>query len=438
EGLLNNALSGLKLNNCDFIPAITEPALHYHIYEGSKENNSSKLLQEIIEEIQKTKNITVEKENIGYTELAGGQLLSVFADGEIGVIRLINSMAGLHGRQRSYKIPSVKSADLSLAYYVAKRKKFFPDDYSLIVYIGKEYSKLIFLQGKKLKHIGATLDVGTMNLHTYDVYFSKILLEMENGGIPRIDNVILCGEDDSENLILSFYGTFPEANVNKLDFEGIDLSQISDEDKEKISSFSIPISVAFEYLDELAKEYQGINLLPQYVKEDQKFFQFGWHAFVILPLLFICTLFFTKTIIEYGKTISANQKEITKLADIQRQNQLILNQINEFQTKIDNLGGTQAILDSAASGTEVWSRMTEKISSFAAARKNMWVTSVQPAPNNQIVLTGYGLNRGVLTDFTESTKNGLLKSIVYESLRDRNAYKFTLNFDLNNFSGKDE
>jgi hypothetical protein len=82
--------------------------------------------------------------------------------------------------------------------------------------------------------------------------------------------------------------------------------------------------------------------------------------------------------------------------------------------------------------------MTEKISFFAAARKNMWVTSVQPAPNNQIVLTGYGLNRSVLTDFTESSKNGLLKSIVYESLRDRNAYKFTLNFDLNNFSGKDE
>jgi hypothetical protein len=31
-----------------------------------------------------------------------------------------------------------------------------------------------------------------------------------------LDNIIVCGEDDSENLILSFYGTFPEANVSRL------------------------------------------------------------------------------------------------------------------------------------------------------------------------------------------------------------------------------
>ncbi|MGE5680108.1 MAG: PilN domain-containing protein [Bacillota bacterium] len=438
EGLLNSALAGLKLNSCEFIPAITEPALHYHVYEGQKDQGSSKMTQEIIEEIQKSKNITVAKESIGYTELAGGQVLSVFADGEIGVIRLINALAGLNGRQRSYKIPAVKSADLSLAYYVAKKKKFFPDDYSLIVYIGKEYSKLIFLQGKKLKHIGATLDVGTVNLHTYDVYFSKILLEMENGGIPRIDNVVLCGEDDSENLILSFYGTFPEANVSKLDFEGIDIVSLADDHKEKMSSFSVPIAVAVEYYDELNHETKGINLLPQYVKEEQKFLQFGWHALIILPILFAVTLYFTKTIIQNSRDISKNEIEITELTKIQNENKKILDQISEFQGKIDNLGGTQAILDSAASGTEVWSRMTDQIASFAGARKNMWITSIQPDKGSQVVVTGFGLNRSVLTEFTESTKNGLLKSVVFESIRDRNAYKFTLNFDLTNFSGKDE
>ena len=48
---------------------------------------------------------------------------------------------------------------------------------------------------------------------------------MENGGIPRLDNVILCGEDNSENLVLSFYGTFPEANVTDLKFDGLDLTE---------------------------------------------------------------------------------------------------------------------------------------------------------------------------------------------------------------------
>ena len=53
--------------------------------------------------------------------------------------------------------------------------------------------------------------------------FLKYLLEMENGGISSLDNIIVCGEDDSENLILSFYGTFPEANVTRLEFDDVDL-----------------------------------------------------------------------------------------------------------------------------------------------------------------------------------------------------------------------
>ena len=205
---IQKELSGLNLSQYSFIPALTEPAIYYHLYEGSRADKPAKLKQDIINEILESKNISVEKDSLDFTELSDKSLLSVFVVGEVATINLINSVAVSNGK-KYYNVPTVKSSDISLAYYVAKKKKFFPDDHSLIVYIGKEYSKLIFLQGRKLKHIGTTLDIGLSNLHTYDVYFSKILLEMENGGIPSLDNIIVCGEDDSENLILSFYGTFP-------------------------------------------------------------------------------------------------------------------------------------------------------------------------------------------------------------------------------------
>ena len=189
----------MNLSKYSFIPALTEPTIYYHLYEGAKPQKPLKLKQQIIDEILETKNVSVDRDSIDYTELADKSLLSVFIVGEVACVNLINSLASQNNR-RFYKIPTVKSSDISLAYYVAKKKKFFPDDHSLIVYIGKDYTKLIFLQGRKLKHIGTTLDIGTSNLHTYDVYFSKILLEMETGGIPSLDNIIVCGEDDSENL----------------------------------------------------------------------------------------------------------------------------------------------------------------------------------------------------------------------------------------------
>lgn len=225
--LISTSLKGINLTNSLFIPVLTEPALHYHVYEGSKLGKSSKFVQDLISDISETKNMTVSKEELAYVELADKSSLAVFLSGESSSIKLVNSLAGYNGR-RFYKIPTIKSADVALANYAAKKKKFFPDDQSLIVHIGKEYSKLIFLQGRKLKHIGTTLDIGTTNLHTYDVYFSKILLEMDNGGISSLDNIIVCGEDDSENLILSFYGTFPEANVSRLEFDEVDNSALDD------------------------------------------------------------------------------------------------------------------------------------------------------------------------------------------------------------------
>jgi len=436
--VINSSLRGIPLNKAFFVPALTEPSIIYHIYEGSKKSKSARLTQEIADDIYQTKNISVDKESLGYTELADKSILSVFLSNDVGCFRLINSLAQLNGK-RYYKIPTVKSAEISLAYYVAKRKKFFPDDQSLIVYIGKEYSKLIFLHGRKLKHIGSTLDIGTINLNTYDVYFSKILLEMENGGISQLDNIIVCGEDDSENLILSFYGTFPEANVSRLEFDDLDLSSLGGDVKESFSAFSIPIAVANEYFEEIAEEYKGINLLPRYVKEDQKSFQFAWHGYAIIPLLFAATFFITTQALLNNKKLNALDHEVLKYSGLLKQNKELLAKISSVENKISSFGQTQAILDSASKGTGVWSRNLAHISDFFAGKGNIWSTRLTSKDNRNVDLEGYSLSKSVLTQFAYSINVSQLKGIYSEDLRDKNIYKFNLQYNLSSYlKDKDE
>jgi len=434
---INNSLAGINLSNALFIPALTEPAIYFHVYEGIKNIRSTKITQEIIDDIQETKHVSVEKESIGYIELADKSLLSVFVSGEISCVNMINSLAAFNNK-RNYKIPTIKCAEVSLAYYVAKKKKFFPDDHSLIVYIGKEYSKLIFLQGRKLKHIGSTLDIGTQNLHTYDVYFSKILLEMENGGISSLDNIIVCGEDDSENLILSFYGTFPEANVSRLEFDDLDSTLVDAERKEKFSSFTVPLAVATEYFDEQTKETKGINLLPKYIREEQKFFQFSWHGYAMLPILFVAAFFITQQILNNSSELSRMDDEITQKTILMKENQEILNKIKDVETKISSFDQTQAILDSAAVGTELWGKVTRHVANFCQSRKNLWLTKISKEEDDQVLLEGYALSKNVLTDFAYSIESSILKSVVYEALREENAYRFIINFNITNFSNKNE
>lgn len=428
-GQLHAALHDLKIKNMNYIPVVTEPIVNYHAYEGPRDQNKKKLIQTIIKDLQTTKGITVDEDSMDLTELNEKTILGVFLEGDIPCVGLINQLAN-YNRKRYLKIPTIKTAELSLAYFVSKSTKFFPEDYTLIVYIGKEYSKLIFLEGQRLKHIGSTLDIGTKNLHTYDVYFSKILLEMENGGIPKLDNVMICGEDRSENLILSFYGTFPEANVSELKFPSFDTTWLKEEEVKNLALFAIPIAVATEYFDELDKSYIGINFLPRYVQENQKVFDFGWHGYTLLPILFGATFYFTFNILNNVKHINELNYEIERLMQRQTQNQELVQEITPLEQRINSFDATQKILDSAAVGSGIWNRTISKVSDFAERRRNFWVTKLETVNKTDVKLDGFSLSRSVLTEFADLYKSSLLKKINYEPLREKSAFSYTLSFKL--------
>jgi len=432
---LNDSLGNFKLANMVYIPIVTEPIVNYHHYEGPKPDTKKKLIQTLIKDLQTTKGITVTEDLVDITETNEKSTLGVFLEGDIPCVGLINQLANFNKR-RYLKIPTIKTAELSLAYYVSKSTKFFPEDNSLIVYIGKEYSKLIFLEGQKLRHIGSPLDIGTKNLHTYDVYFSKILLEMENGGIPKLDNIILCGEDRSENLILSFYGTFPEANVSELKFENFDINLLNEEDQKNLALYAIPISVGMEYFDELDKVHVGVNFLPKYIQENQKFFQFGWHSYALMPLLFAAAFFLTFKTLSNLRELKELDFEIERLNQRQIQNQTLVNQITPLEVRINSFDATQNIIDGASEGAGLWNSTLGRISDFAETRRNFWVSKMEPISKDEIKLVGYSLSRSVLTEFAEMNKSSLLKNINYEPLREKNAFSYTLNLKLQNDSLK--
>jgi hypothetical protein len=426
-----------ELKDAEFIPVVTDPVVSHHNFVGNITNNKKKNINSIITDISKSKNIAVTADTIDYIQINNDTLHSVFIKEDNTSVNFINSWANQNGK-KYYKIATIKNSETALAHYVAKSNDFFEEDFTLIINTGQESSKLIFLKGKKLFHIGSTLDIGTKDIHTYDVYFSKILLEMENGAIPRLDNVILCGEDNSENLVLSFYGTFPEANVTELKFDGLNLTNLSDEQKENLSAFAFPIAAGLEYFDEKEKKYQGINFLPKYIAENQKFIQFGWHSLIVMPLLFAATFFFTFQILENNKLLNEQQREITRLKQLKAQNELIIQEMDGYTSKINNFDNTQAVLDSATAGTEVWGKMLTKVSDFMERRRNFWVSNLETNTDKVVALKGYALSRNVLTEFVENSDAALLNTVIYEPLRDTKTYSYTLNFNLTTDGAKNQ
>lgn len=427
--LFNSTLSGIKVTSLDYIPIVTEPTVNYHHYEGQIGTNKKKLIQAVVADILVSKGITTEPDLVDVVSTNDKTTLALFLEGDIHCVGLINQLANFNNK-RYLKIPTIKSAELALSYFVSKTNKFFPEDFSLIVYIGKEYSKLIFLEGQKLKHIGSTLDIGTKNLHTYDVYFSKILLEMENGGVPKLDNIIICGEDRSENLILSFFGTFPEANVTELKFDGFDTSLLNEESAQNLALYAMPISVGVEYFDEIDKMHVGANFLPKYVQENQKTFQFAWHGYLLVALLFIATFFFTFHILSNVRQIKDLDYEIERLQQRQAQNQALVDEITPLDVRINTFDATQGIIDSAATGAGLWNKNITRLSDFMERRRSFWFSKIEPTNPEVLKLTGYSLSRSVLTEFADQNRFSILKNINYEPLREKSAFSFSMEYRI--------
>ena len=191
---------------------------------------------------------------------------------------------------------------------------------------------------------------------------------------------------------------------------------------------------AVEYFDELEKTYVGVNFLPKYVQENQKFLDFGWHSYALLPILFGATFLFTLQILSSYNHIRDLNFEIERLSQRQNQNQALVQEIAPLEGRISSFDATQKILDTASVGAGIWNRTLSKISDFAERRRNFWVTKVESPAKEEIRLSGYSLSRSVLTEFADVYKTSILKKITFEPLRDKSSFSYILSLKMHDDS----
>jgi hypothetical protein len=416
---LNNFFVGEDLSKCKFIPILSEPAVYFQKVNDEKDLASLNINPK--GKIETT---------IDFVELYDESKLAVYPSGQSSYLQAIDALARMNNR-KFFKIPTVKSAEISLAYYVSRKRKFQDKEISLIVYVGKEYSKLIFLNGDKLFHIGTTLSVGKNSFNAHNVIVSKILLEMEHASISNIDNIIVCGEDETEDLILTVSEAYPKATVTVQSIESVEIQGIDSFSTE--ASFIIPAAVAEEYYAELDKEMEGINLLPGYIKEEQRIFHIGWQGYLMMVLIVLSAAFFLNTIFSNINSSKEKDREIGRLLVIQAQNKETVDKIKSYESKIQNVDQTKATLNQLSSGTGILSVQMKKLANFANQKRNMWMNKLTVDKQKNVKLGGFTFSRIIVKELSDSYNGSILESILYEPLRDTRTFKFSI--DAGNLMG---
>ena len=415
---LNEFFYGQEIYKCQFVPVLGEPAIYFQ-----KMNDQKDVANLNVNAKGKIDN------TIGYVKLYDSSTLAVYPSGKSNYLQALDSLAKMNNR-RFLKIPSVKSAEISLASYIAGKKKFESLENTLILYTGKEYSKLIFLTGDKLHHISPTLSVGKNSFNAHNVIVSKILLEMEHAGFSKLDNIIVCGEDETEEFLSIITEAYPQSKVETLKFDDIEINNI--DSFSTLGSFIVPISVAEEFYNEQNKKFTGINLLPNYIKEEQKPFHFGWQSYLMMALIFASAFYLSFRIVANKEKMKNMKSEINQLHLIEAQNQETVNKIKSYEARIKNVDQTKATLNNLSSGTGILSDAVKKVADFTDSKRNLWISSINLSADKSWQVSGYTLSRIVVRELSDSYKQSLLQNIVYEPLRDYRAFKFLIDSGKHN------
>lgn len=437
EPMLSNVLSSKVRNIKDivFVPVVTEPQVSYLILNNVPKLKEKELKQFIIDKWLESKVSSIDEKNLRYYKYNEDTYLTIYINEEYPVLKEIEKFARFW-KMRMPRIPFISGGDICLASYVLNKYNIQPDKNYLIVHIGIDSSRIIFISNKTIKHISSYLGIGIQTSGFHDIIISKINLEMDNVQISEIDKIFLAGEVVETTVQLTFYGSFPLAEIEVIKFDDLDVSSLPEDKRAQVPVYAFCIAPLFFMLRKDKSRIPFVNLLPYDLIEAQKVFKLSPIGYALLFLIFVAVVFFTQKYITNNKKIQVLDTEIRSKQLLIAENAELVNRVNQLSQRIDAGLRIQRTIDTLILGAERWTEILLKIHEYQPDKRRIWLTSFA-ATDEEVKITGVGINKYTIPDFSDHLDKALLKSMMSQELREReiNRFEITLNPEKYGYKG---
>ena len=405
--------------------SIGEPYVFYHPVEVPRKSNPDKIILKIIEELQATRSGVTKEQVKLLPTTSETSYIGVVREQHIPVIDLVMSARPFLGPQMP-KIAFVESSDIALINLIKSNYSLRDEEITVIVHVGMEYTRLLFMSGKDLFNIAPSISEGADSYSVQNTIYSRILLGQDNLNLPRIDRVILCGECKNFDIKGFLSSLLVGADVDYLQLPRVDLSQLPAGGEELIQQYAVPIASAIRAVAPKLKNFYVADLTPRLVLESQKIFKLAWHGLVLATFVFASTFFFTYR-------YASNQSQIVKLRNdvsVKRiradEVEALRPQIANVQAQFSRFSTATTLLDSLMPNTERWSTLVASISKTVDRVGAIWITDVHQLDDGTYSLEGFSLYRDRIPDFAMSYPGSILKKVAIADIRGKTVYDFQI------------
>lgn len=406
--------------------SVGEPQIFYNTFETDWGLKNRKLMKRLTTELATLKEEyhALEPDAIGLVPMTEGHLTAVVRERNLAIIDEMEQVKS-YVAGRLPMIQFVESVELSLVNMI-RFKYDLPDEaVTLLLYVGQDYSRFIFLKGSEIHHISQMIADGANSPTVASTISSRLLFELDDIDLLGIDSVLLLGEAVRDDMIDQLSESLaPEVRIEPVEIEFLDRSLQQGDPSMDLAPFGAAIGAAMRALEAEDADGYKIDLTPARIKEGQNTLMIskpGWLLLVLIPLIGAFTFY---QIGQYEHQV----KEL-RLQTIPRKVQM--EQYRELEKKIEEAQGTLAsfersfsVIDSLVVGTDTWSRYLSRVAKLTDRIGGFWFTDISSLENNQVRLVGYSLYRNRIPRLVEQLGNAKLERVDVQEIREKTVYRF--------------
>ena len=421
-GLLSGLQEKFTLNY-----ALSEPAVTYQEFDSDFGLKGNSLRKRLVEELAATRSTPPQLDGLDYIPHATGGLLTVIREDGLNLYDLLTEVRTFLG-PNAPNLHLIDSSDIALMEMVRTGYEVQDEEVSVVVYVGHDFSRIIFLQGKEYLHFAPIISEGHESPNIENTLYSRILLEQDNIALARMDRIILAGEAHKVNLLESLAPQFTSAQVEYAHIPGIELEQFDGSVGEALSEYAIPLMNAWKALEPKRKSFFSTSLIPGAIVEAQKVFKLAWHGWVTALGIIVAIAFFYNAILEQSVEIRRAKEELAskqvRLADLD----LFRARKDVLQSDINRYINATTTYDSIAPGGDRWSRILHYVATSVEDLNSLWIYNVKPDPANRavVILSGRSIYRTRIPRIASIFERARLQEVRTTSIRNKIVYEFDI------------
>lgn len=405
--------------------SIGDPYVFYHPIEVPGKEKPEKIVTKIVEELQATRSgVTRDQVELLPTTVESGYI-GVVRERDIPALDLVMSARPFLG-PRMPKIAFVESSDIALVNLVRNNYPLRIDEVTVVVYVGMEYTRLIFMRGRGLFNIAPIIGEGADSFSVQNTIYSRILLGQDNLSLPRIDRVILCGECKNFDIKGFLSSLLVGAEVDYLQLSRVDASQLPAGGSDLIPQYAVPIASAARAVAGKSRTYYVANLTPPRIVEGQKIFKLAWHGLILSVIVFGSTFYFTYNFAMNESEVSKVKGDVATKRMQAAEVDALKSRVADVQSQFGKYSNAGNILDELIPNTERWSNLMSSLSQTVQNVGGIWLTDVHQINNGTYYVDGFSVYRDRIPRFAMLYPGSVLKKVSIADIRGKTVYDFQI------------